>query len=174
MYSSLYRTPRSTFHHEPFRNLPGQEVSFVMLSTDVRTETADLARPLRSGFHSGAEASDIDDWSIARTERVNALLVGPATLTEDVIAREFPFLLLPAAVWSASQGLDVSAGLASVLVRNVQDLTSDQQDRLMSWMDRHRAIQIVSTATCPLYPCVVAGQFRTALYYRLNTLYFAL
>jgi hypothetical protein len=105
---------------------------------------------------------------------VNALLVGPAALTEEAIAREFPFLLLPAAVWSASEGRDVSAAPDSVIVRNVQDLTSDQQDRLMAWIDRHPAIQIISTATCELYPCVVAGRFRSALYYRLNTLYFAL
>ena len=72
------------------------------------------------------------------------------------------------------EGLDVPAAPDSVIVRNVQDLTSDQQDRLMSWMDRHPAIQIISTATCPLYPCVLAGTIRSALYYRLNILYFAL
>lgn len=146
----------------------------MILSTDVRTEIVDSARPLPGGSSSRTEASDIDDWSIARTQRANALLIGPAALTDARIAREFPFLLLPAAVWSASDGLDVPAALESVLVRNVQDLTSDEQDRLMSWMDRHPTIQIISTATCPLYPCVVAGRFRAALYYRLNIFYFAL
>jgi len=145
-----------------------------MLSTDIRTEIVDFARPLRSGFSSRAEASDTDDWSIARTERVNALLIGPPALTDAVVAREFPFLQMPAAVWSADEDVDVSAAPGSVLVRNVQDLTGDQQDRLLSWMDRHPAIQIISTATSALYPSVVAGRFRSALYYRLNILYFAL
>jgi hypothetical protein len=144
----------------------------VILSSDVRTEIVDPARPLPSGFRSRTEASDIDDWSIARTERVNALLVAPAALTDALIAREFPSLQLPAAVWSASENSDESA--ASVLVRNVQDLTSDQQDRLMSWIDRHPTTQIISTATCALHPWVVEGRFRSALYYRLNVLYFAL
>jgi hypothetical protein len=159
-------------------NFPPQaiaaKVPFVILSTDVRPEIVDLARPLRSsGFRSRTEASDIDDWSIARTERVNALVMGPAALTDALIAREFPSLL-PAAVWSASEGFEVSATLESVLVRNVQDLTSDQQDRLMAWMDRHPTIQIISTATCALHPWVVDGRFRSALYYRLNIFYFPL
>ncbi len=146
----------------------------MILSTDVRTKIVDSTRPLRSGFRSRTEAADIDEWSIARTERVNALVFGPAALTDALVAREFPALQPPAAVWSASEGLDVPAAPESVLVRNVQDLTGDQQDRLMAWMDRHPTIQIISTATCALHPLVVDGRFRSDLYYRLNILYFAL
>ena len=146
----------------------------MILSTDVRTEIVNIARPLNSGFRSRADESDIDDWSLARTERVNALVIGPEALTDALIGREFPSLLMPAAVWSASAGGDVPAALQSVLVRNVQDLTSDQQDRLLAWMDQHPTVQIISSAICALYPSVVTGQFRSDLYYRLNILYFAL
>ena len=46
--------------------------------------------------------------------------------------------------------------------------------RILAWMDRHPAIQMISVAARPLYPLVTAGSFRSTLYYRLNTFYFVL
>ena len=122
-----------------------------------------------------------DDWgvpmdlNVARITKANLLLVGtephvvklvsllvPDANPSVMIRRQDGQLLLP----------PVTARPSTVVVRDVDALTVDEQRTLLAWLDSGESrTQVVSTASAPVLPLVEAGAFNDALYYRLNTVY---
>jgi transcriptional regulator of acetoin/glycerol metabolism len=57
----------------------------------------------------------------------------------------------------------------------VNDLIRQDQVRLLDWLSQDsRSIRVLASTPRPLFPDVEAGAFLDRLYYRLNTLHFAL
>jgi len=60
----------------------------------------------------------------------------------------------------------------TIVIRDVDALTSDDQRKLCEWLDaRSDRAQLVSTASAPIVPLVDSNLFNDALYYRLNMVY---
>lgn len=144
-----------------------------MVSTELPADIADRMSPPVSGVDIREESPAVDDWSIVRRERLHALLIGSPAAANAVLSRVFPDVPWSLALWPPADGSDRRHDRIA-LVRDAQDLTDAQQQRLLAWMDRHPAIQVISVAARPLYPLATAGSFRSTLYYRLNTFYFVL
>ena len=89
-------------------------------------------------------------------------LLVPDANPSVMIRRQDGGLLLPPA----------TARPSTVVVRDVDALTADEQRALLAWLDSGESrTQVVSTASAPVLPLVEAGAFNDALYYRLNTVY---
>lgn len=59
----------------------------------------------------------------------------------------------------------------TLILTNAAVLSRDEQQRLWAWMgDAGARAQVVTIASCALFPLVEAGVFDAALYYRLNVL----
>jgi hypothetical protein len=115
------------------------------------------------------------DLNVARITKANLLLVGtephvvklvsllvPDANPSVMIRRQDGQLLLPPPASRPS----------TVVVRDVDALTVDEQRSLLEWMDSSQSrTQVVSTASAPVLPLVESGAFNDALYYRLNTVY---
>jgi DNA-binding NtrC family response regulator len=115
------------------------------------------------------------DLGVARTTRANLLLVG----TERQVTR-----LLRVAVADSSHAAVVRcqngrlllpsmpSGAETIVIRDVDALTSEDQWKLCEWLDsRSDRTQVISTASAPLVPLVDSQLFNDALYYRLNVVY---
>lgn len=112
------------------------------------------------------------DLQIGGTPRTNLLLLG----ADEGIGIVLEMLRLehrePILKWHPGQPLELpSPGTAATLVlHDVSELTSTDQDRLLRWLDKAaRQIRVVSTTAEPLWPSVETGVFSDMLYYRLNT-----
>jgi len=76
--------------------------------------------------------------------------------------------------WRAGQPLDLPspAYAATLVLDNVAHLTTDEQFRVLRWLDDVKGrIRVVSTTSDPLWPRVQVGVFNEVLYYRLNTVF---
>jgi hypothetical protein len=144
-----------------------------MVSTELPLAIEDRTYPPVSGVEIREESSTSDDWSIVRQQRLHALVIGPHAVANAVLSQVFPDVRWSRALWSPADGPDRRHGQIA-LVHDPQDLTDEQQQQLLAWMERHPAIQVITVASRPLYPMVEAGSFRTTLYYRLNTFCFVL
>ena len=126
-----------------------------------------------------------DDWSVspslhidlrvARSSKANLFLVGTDRLIANVLSVAVPDLNQGAVIRSKGGRLllpPVSSRLRTVVVRDVDGLTPEEQNGLLEWMDavQHRT-QVVSTTAAPLLERVDAGTFNDTLYYRLNKIY---
>ena len=115
------------------------------------------------------------DLGVARATRANLLIVG----TERQVTR-----LLRLAIANPSQAAVVRCqngrlplpsaliGAETIVVRDVDALTSEDQWKLCEWLDsRSDRTQVISTSSAPLVPLVDGQLFNEALYYRLNVVY---
>ena len=118
------------------------------------------------------------DLQIVVTRRTNLLLVGTAGVgTAGAIRIVLERLLSlelrePILRWRPGQPLELpSPGRAATLVlHDVNELTYDDQHRVLRWLDQTAGrIRVVSTTTVSLWPRVKEGTFNDVLYYRLNT-----
>jgi hypothetical protein len=136
----------------------------------------------------GASANSVlqirEDWRLARQAhkdlevagmpRTNLLLVGGAGAIRIVLEMLWLELREPILKWHPGQRLDLpSPGRAATLIlQDVDGLTSDEQHRVLGWLDETAGkIRVVSTTPESLWPRVKAGAFSEVLYYRLNTVY---
>lgn len=123
-----------------------------------------------------------DDWRTARDAhkelqtvglpRTNLLLVGTAGAIRIVMEMLWLELREPILRCRPGQRLDLpSPGRAATLVlHDVNELTKDDQESVLRWLDETAGrVRVVSTTTVPLWPRVKAGAFNDVLYYRLNT-----
>ena len=159
---------------------------------DGRTQL--LARGLDSSLHTRQRQQRDDeawqlsveiDLELARNTEVNVLIVGPESVAAALVSRLLPRASSETAhgevafnevVIRCDGGLlrlpPVSGEPATLLIRDVDALSSDEQTRLLQWLDASADRgPIVSTAAAPLLPLVEAGMFSEALFYRLNTIY---
>jgi len=112
-----------------------------------------------------------DSWRVLKAMRPNVLLIEPdAGHCRRVIDAVLEGSRAP--IWRC-EGTPLALpadGVGTLLLHGVATLTSDEQRRLLGWIERNRATQVITVAECPLFPGVTAGTFLDGLYYRLNVL----
>ena len=140
------------------------------------------------GHHTGgaAGASTVlqirEEWRLAREAHkdlqvagmpgTNLLLVGSPGAVRIVMEMLWLELREPILTWRPGQTLELpTPGRASTLVlHDVNELTADEQRRMLEWLDQTAGrIRVVSTTRTSLWPLLKSGDFHDALYYRLNT-----
>ena len=136
----------------------------------------------------GASANSVlqirEDWRLARAAhrdlqvagmpRTNLLLAGGAGALRIVLEMLWLELREPILKWRPGQRLDLPSPSrpATLILYDVDALSSDDQHRVLRWLDETAGqIRVVSTSTKALWPRVKAGAFSDVLYYRLNTVY---
>jgi sigma-54-interacting transcriptional regulator len=123
-----------------------------------------------------------EDWRLARTAhmdmqlmrlpRVNLLLRGSETVVENVIDMLRPTLHAPLGCWRSGERLVLPppSQAGTMILRNVGALSTDDQQRLLKWLDLSAGrTQVVSTVMSSLLSRIESGAFLDTLYYRLNT-----
>jgi hypothetical protein len=101
----------------------------------------------------------------------NLLLVGAAGTIRIVLEMLWQDLREPVVRWRAGQPLELPAlGRAGTLIlQDVSELTADDQDRVLRWLDQTTGrIRVISTTAVALWPRVTKQAFNEGLYYRLN------
>jgi len=112
-------------------------------------------------------------WPALLKTYSNLLIAGSQPATDAFLRAATPLLRLPVHCIVCEEGLTISPVARTLILRNVDILTSDEQQALARWLDdepRPRT-QIISQTSAPLYALVQAGAFQEALYYRLNVIY---
>jgi hypothetical protein len=116
-----------------------------------------------------------NEVDFARVAKANVLVVGPDRLVADLLSLLVPDADPEITIRCASNRMrlpPIASRIGTVVFRDVDALTSDQQRRLSEWLNATTTRrQVISTAATPLLPLVETGQFSDALYYRLNTVY---
>jgi hypothetical protein len=116
-----------------------------------------------------------DDWNVLQTAHPNVLLIGSDPAVTGFLQLLVPLLQLPVA-HCANGALnlpDVPGG--TLILRDVQRLDAGAQRRVSAWMSEPmRRTQVVSTASCPLYPLVERKILAEDLFYSLNVVMLAL
>ena len=112
------------------------------------------------------------DWHILQTARCNVLVTGIPETVERMLAALMPYLDQPVWCWTLDTVLPPTGDVGTLIIRNVDALSVNQQRELSSWLEQSAVTRtwVVSTTTVPLFQRVAAGLFSEVLYYRLNTL----
>jgi hypothetical protein len=138
------------------------------------TRAAVRRRDISSDAHAfidrvSSRSSEID---MARRERTNVFLIGPAARCNDVIATLGSDLIEPMVVCRARDGLVLPSAVMvrTLVLRDVDALGHADQRRLFVWLGDAVAVKVISTASASLLPGIERGAFLDALYYRLNTI----
>jgi hypothetical protein len=113
-----------------------------------------------------------EDWHLAKTARVNLLVIHPRGVLPRLLDVLLPELEEPIVSWRPGQRLALPSGTSSgtMILRDVGALTDDEQRRLLDWLEETDGrTKVVSTSAEPLLFRVQSGAFLDTLYYRLNT-----
>jgi hypothetical protein len=113
-----------------------------------------------------------NDFQIARTTRMNLLLIQHDAAVAQLLDQLLPDLNEPIAHWHPGQRLVLPpihlAG--TIVLQDVGALCVEDQRLLLAWLEASEGrTQVVSTTPESLLPRVNAGTFLDTLYYRLNT-----
>jgi hypothetical protein len=114
------------------------------------------------------------DLQVGSMPPTNVLVLGTLEATRIVVDMLRLDLRGPIARWRAGQPLDLPspARAATLVLEGVTRLTTDEQFRVLRWLDEVKGqIRVVSTTSEPLWPRVQVGVFNEVLYYRLNTVF---
>ena len=114
------------------------------------------------------------DLGVARLTKANLLLVGTEREVTRLVRLVVPDLSHVAMVRCQNGRLMLpsTSFAGTVVIRDVDALTPEDQWKLCEWLDsRSDRTQVVSTASAPLVPLVDSQLFNDALYYRLNVVY---
>jgi hypothetical protein len=115
-----------------------------------------------------------DDWNVLQTAHPNVLLIGSDPAITGFLQLLLPLLQPPVAHMNGELNLPAVPG-GTVILRDVQQLNTGDQQRLSAWMSEPmRRTQVVSTASCPLYPLVESKILEEGLFYSLNVIMLAL
>jgi sigma-54-interacting transcriptional regulator len=144
-------------------------------SSSINRSTAPQPPKPPHGGDLGVLASVHSDLNVARITRANVLVVGGERLVVSLVSAVIPDAN-SGVVISCQDGRmllpPASSRVGTVVVRDVDALTTEQQQMLFEWLESARqSTQVVSTSSVPLLPMVETGTFNDALYYRLNTIY---
>ena len=115
------------------------------------------------------------DWRVARTTRLNVLLVGSEGLVETIVDALRPDFCQPIEVWRPTSRLVLPSigGTGTLILHDVGAMPCDDQRRLCDWLEVTAGrTRVVSTTRQPLFPLLEAGTFVETLYYRINVLCF--
>lgn len=106
-----------------------------------------------------------------RSPQHNVLLEGPAASTDAVLRLLAPHLHAPVIWKPRGAPFEFPAGeVGALILQDVYDLTTQEQSRLLTWIDANPDVQIVSTTACRLFALVARHRFDTALDHRLNVI----
>jgi hypothetical protein len=123
-----------------------------------------------------SDASFLDshhtEWKLLHERPCNVLLEGTVGATDAVLRLLLPRSREPIVEHQPPATLNLPTGETGTLIlADAAVLSRDEQRRLSAWMgDAGARAQIVTIASCALFPLVEAGVFDAALYYRLNVL----
>jgi hypothetical protein len=136
------------------------------------TAGGNLVLVQRTADPSTMASGPIPEWVILHARRPNVLFTGPQAATEVFMATLRPALRRPVHRWAPDTPLPALGEVPTLLIWDVATLSLDQQQALLSWLDRAAPgqTQVVSTTALELFPLVERGTFLETLYYRLNTL----
>jgi len=149
---------------------------------------ADDPNPYRRSVPAGAVLERVSHLSVDRRlveamhlelqemgmPRVNLFLVGPRSVTENLLELLLPDLHNPIATWFPGERLELPlrGESGTMIFYDIGALADDDQRRLLHYLWSGGAQpQIISTSSTPLLPRVHAGTFDDTLYYRLNHIY---
>jgi hypothetical protein len=125
----------------------------------------------------GAE-SLISDEGLARSTKLNLLIMGADDVVARFVTSLWPYFLAPRVVRRRGEPLRLlptSRPAGTILIHDVHTLTCREQDALEHWMNAsNNRTRVVSTTTQSLLPVMETGAFNDELYYRLNVLTFDL
>ena len=121
-----------------------------------------------SGDFALQQTKAVVESRIAKTARVNLLIIGPETVTESIVRTLWrPD---PARTWTRDRALEPPMGGGLLFLQDVGHLTRLDQQRLKAWLNREAGrTQVISTSPAPIMLRVATGAFDSELYYRLNT-----
>ena len=142
------------------------------LAADGGTSRANPVLQIREDWRLAREAHK--DLQVAGMPRTNLLLAGNAGAIRIVLEMLWLELREPILKWRPGQRLELPAPghTATLILHDVDALTSDEQRRVLRWLDETAGqIRVISTTGASLWPRVKAGAFSELLYYRLNTVY---
>jgi len=115
------------------------------------------------------------DVALARTTRTNVLVVGPDQAVSNALALIVIDLDRAVVIDRASERLRLPSParpVQSVVIRNIDALTRDEQEHLIDWLMVSRGLsRVIATTSRSLVSLIEAGEFSPTLYYRLNTVY---
>ena len=137
-----------------------------------------LSRPRSANSDPAARRFPVDAlsscqaaWTSLRTSSVNGLVIGSLHLNAGAVAWIDRSLQQPVVWWDPTQTpapAELTAG--TLVIREIDRLEPQQQERLSRWLCRHRpALQVLALARTPLFEQVADGRFSPELYYRMNT-----
>jgi hypothetical protein len=107
---------------------------------------------------------------LMRRARPNVLLVGALTDIEAALSALVSDAPIVVRDWTCDAPMPERDRPDVVIIRDVDCVPLILQDAWLSWLtDRPDRPQIIATSCAPVFPLVVAGVFRSDLYYRLNT-----
>ena len=110
-----------------------------------------------------------------RAARPNVLVVGPEVMCVDLLDELRHGCRLPVQTCEAGSfpAPRPPSQPGTLILRDVGNLTQEDQRRLMRWLDDNVCdhIQVIATNADALWPRVRDGSFTEALYYRLNVIY---
>ena len=132
------------------------------------------AVPDESSFRAGFRVQPADDWLVVRTSHANMLVSGPREATRAFMAAVTPHLHEPVCEGSTCDALPTAPPAGTLVLRDVDELDCEQQQRLLRWLDepQNDHMQVISLTARRLYELVQAGTFLEQLYYRLNVTQF--
>ena len=112
------------------------------------------------------------EWNAILTSRASVLLEGPRDATQAAIALLTPHMTEPILSMRGGASWEMTSGeIGGVILEDVGELSAEDQERLVGWLDATRPFtQIIATTTSPLFHHVSRGRFGAALYYRLNVI----
>lgn len=111
------------------------------------------------------------DWRILTKTPCNVLIAGGPEAVERSLAALTPFFETPVCFWTVGVALPPTVDAATLVIRDVDDLSASRQRELSQWLEQPTVTQmrVVSTTSVPMFDLVTAGLFCDVLYYRLNT-----
>jgi len=118
-------------------------------------------------------AADVPDeeLQVLRTWHPNVLIGGGPGPTEAAL-QALRSVFRPTIVsWTAGAALQLPPdhGARTLILRDVDALSSEQQQQVLGWLQQDRgAVQVVATSARPVWPLVESGHFDASLYYALN------
>lgn len=129
--------------------------------------------PDGSSYGAGVRVRPTNDWPVLRRSHANLLVSGPREATRAFIVAVTPYLHKPLHDVLACDALPIALADGTLILRDVDALDSEQQERLLRWLDSRRNGQtrVISTTAAPLYAAVQTGTFSDCLYYRLNVVH---
>jgi len=115
------------------------------------------------------------DVALARATRANVLVVGPEQAVSNALALIIVDLERAVVLDRSSDRLRLplpARPIQTVIIRNVDALTGDEQRDLTEWLMVSKGLsRVIATTSRSLVDMVDANEFSPTLYYRLNTVY---